>query len=84
MVALLFFQFCYSHFTAKKIIKEKTNNCIDVKIINASYVGSYYQYVVSSNIGKLFVVSNETINHCKLNDEVFLSFDESGITILKD
>ena len=54
------------------------------KIINASYVGSYYQYVVSSNIGKLFVVSNETINHCKLNDEVFLSFDESGITILKD
>ena len=66
------------------IIKEKTNNCMVTKIINASYVGSYYQYVVSSNIGKLFVVSNETINHCKLNDEVFLSFDESGITILKD
>ena len=66
------------------IIKEKTNNCIAAKIINASYVGSCYQYVVSSNIGKLFVVSNETINHCKLNDEVFLSFDESGLTILKD
>ena len=66
------------------IIKEKTNNCMVTKIINASYVGNYYQYVVSSNIGKLFVVSNETINHFKLNDEVFLTFDVSGITILRD
>ena len=67
-----------------QIIKEKTDNCLASKIINASYVGSYYQYVVSSNIGELFIVSNETINHFKLNEEVFLIFDESGITILRD
>ena len=66
------------------IIKEKTNNCIAAKIINASYVGSCYQYVASSSVGELFIVSNETINHFKLNEEVFLKFDESGITILED
>jgi len=67
-----------------KIIKEKTNNCMATKIINASYVGSSYQYVVSSSVGELFIVSNETINHFKLNEEVFITFDESGITILED
>ena len=67
-----------------EIIKEKTNNCMAAKIINASYVGSCYQYVVSSSVGELFIVSNETINHFKLNEEVFITFDESGVTILED
>ena len=67
-----------------EIIKEKTNNCIAAKIINASYVGSCYQYIASSSVGELFIISNETIKNFKLNDEVFLTFDESGITILED
>jgi len=67
-----------------EIIKEKTNNCMAAKIINASYVGSCYQYVVSSSVGELFIVSNETINHFKLNEEIFITFDESGFTILED
>ena len=67
-----------------EIIKEKTNNCMAAKIINASYVGNCYQYVVSSSVGELFIVSNETVNHFKLNEEVFITFDESGITILED
>ena len=66
------------------ITKEKTINCMATKIINASYVGSYYQYVASSNIGELYIISNETTNHLKLNEEVFLTFYESGITILED
>ena len=60
-----------------EIIKEKTNNCMAAKIINASYVGSCYQYVVSSSVGEVFIVSNETINYFKLNEEVFITFDES-------
>ena len=67
-----------------EIIKEKINNCMSAKIINASFVGSCYQYVASSSVGKLFIVSNEIINHFKLNEEVFITFDESGITILED
>ena len=67
-----------------EIIKEKTNNCMAAKIINAAFVGSCYQYVASSSVGKLFIVSNEIINHFKLNEEVFITFDESGITILED
>ncbi len=67
-----------------EIIKEKTNNCMKAEIINTSYVGSSYQYVVSSSVGELFIVSNETVNHFKLNEEVFITFDESGITILED
>ena len=67
-----------------EIIKEKTNNCMKAEIINASYVGSSYQYVVSSSVGELFIVLNETTNHFKLNEEVFMTFDESGVTILED
>ncbi len=67
-----------------KIIKNNTNNNILSKIINASFVGDHYQYVVSSTIGELFIISNETINNYKLNEEVFLKFEESGITILED
>ena len=66
------------------IEKNKTNNSLQSKIISASYVGSHYQYLVSSSLGKLFIISNETTNHYKLNDEIFLQFKESGITILKD
>ena len=66
------------------IIKEKTNNCMEAKIINASYVGSCYQYVVSSGIGDLFIVLNETINHYELDAEAFITFDESAVTILED
>ena len=57
---------------------------MEAKILNASYVGSCYQYVVSSGIGDLFIVSNETINHYELHAEVFLTFDESAVTILED
>ena len=60
------------------------HNTIQSKIISASYVGNYYQYIVSSSIGELFVISNETINNYKVNEEVFLKFEESGITVLKD
>jgi iron(III) transport system ATP-binding protein len=67
-----------------EIIKEKTNNCMKAEIINTSYVGNSYQYVVSSSVGELFIVSNETTNHFKLNEEVFITFDESGVTILED
>ena len=67
-----------------EIIKDKTNNCMAAKIINASFVGSCYQYIASSSVGKLFIVSNEIINHFKLNEEVFITFDQSGITILED
>ena len=67
-----------------EIIKEKTNNCMKAEIINTSYVGNSYQYVVSSSVGELFIVSNETTNHFKLNEEVFITVDESGVTILED
>ena len=70
----------------EKITIEKNymHNTIQSKIISASYVGNYYQYIVSSTIGELFVISNEIINHYKVNEEVFLKFEESGITVLKD
>ena len=54
------------------------------EINSVSYGGSHYQYFVSSEIGELFVISNETDNFHKLNEEVFLTFDKSGINILED
>ena len=43
----------------EKITIEKNNmhNTIQSKIISASYVGNYYQYIVSCTIGELFIIS---------------------------
>ena len=59
-------------------------NSIKGKVTNSSFVGNSYQYIVNSNIGKIYVVSNDTINIFNINDEVFLSFDEREVKILND
>ena len=59
-------------------------NSIKAKVTNSSFVGNSYQYIVNSNIGKIYVVSNDTINIFNINDEVFLSFDEREVKILND
>ena len=59
-------------------------NSIKGKVTNSSFVGNSYQYIVNSNIGKIYVVSNDTINIFNIDDEVFLSFDEKEVKILND
>ena len=59
-------------------------NSIKGKVNNSSFVGNSYQYIVNSNIGKIYVVSNDTINIFNIDDEVFLSFDEKEVKVLKD
>ena len=59
-------------------------NSIKGKVTNSSFVGNSYQYIVNSNIGKIYVVSNDTINIFNIDDEVFLSFDEKEVKVLKD
>ena len=66
------------------IQNNKIENSIKAKVTNSSFVGNSYQYIVNSNIGKIYVVSNDTINIFNINDEVFLSFDEREIKILND
>ena len=66
------------------IQKVKTENCIHSIITNASFVGNSYQYIVTSSIGKIYIVSRDTINNFKINDEVFLTFDEKEIKTLND
>ena len=66
------------------IQNNKIENSIKAKVTNSSFVGNSYQYIVNSNIGKIYVVSNDTINIFNINDEVFLSFDEREVKILND
>ena len=40
---------------------------------NASFVGSSYQYILNSKIGKLYVVSGDTNDVFEVGEEVFLS-----------
>ena len=61
----------------------KENNLIG-KIISASFVGNSYQYTISTNVGKIYVISHDTINNFELNSEVFLSFEKNDIKILDD
>jgi iron(III) transport system ATP-binding protein len=65
----------------KRTINE---NCIHAKIKSASFVGSSYQYILSSKIGELYVVSGDTNDIFKVGEEVFLSIDEKDIKILND
>ena len=47
-------------------------------------MGNSYQYITSTSVGKIYVISNDTINNFKLDDEVFLSFNKNDIKILDD
>ena len=53
-------------------------------INNASFVGSSYQYIVNSKIGKLYVISSDTNDIFKVGEEVFLSISKEDIKILND
>jgi iron(III) transport system ATP-binding protein len=70
----------------EKIQINRTNNenCIHASIKSASFVGSSYQYILSSKIGELYVVSGDTTDIFKVGEEVFLSIDEKDIKILND
>jgi iron(III) transport system ATP-binding protein len=67
-----------------KINRTNNENCIHASIKSASFVGSSYQYILSSKIGELYVVSGDTTNIFKVGEEVFLSIDEKDIKILND
>ena len=51
---------------------------------NASFVGSNYQYIFNSSLGKMYVVSGDTNNVYKVNDEVCVTIDAEEIKILED
>ena len=59
-------------------------NSIEGVVISSSFVGNTYQYDVRTSFGDLYVVSNETNNFKKVNDNIFLTFDEKFITLLED
>ena len=66
------------------IDRNKTDNCIEAKVNNASFVGSNYQYILNSNAGKLYVISGDTNNIFKVGEEVFLNINERDVKILID
>ncbi len=66
------------------IQKDKIENSIIAKVNNASFVGSSYQYIVNSKIGKLYVISNDTNNIFEINDDVYLTFDDKELKFLDD
>ena len=66
------------------IITFNNNNSIHATINNASFVGNSYQYILNSNVGKLYVVSADTNHVFKVGEEVFLSLDEKDVKVLND
>ena len=67
-----------------KIDRNKTENSIEAKINNASFVGSSYQYILNSKIGKIYVISGDTNNVFEVNDDVYLTINQEEIKILND
>jgi len=59
-------------------------NSIEGVVISSAFVGNTYQYDVRTSFGDLYVVSNETKNFKKVNDNIYLTFDEKFITLLED
>tara|TARA_B100000945_G_scaffold308610_1_gene298515 strand:- start:49 stop:1104 length:1056 start_codon:yes stop_codon:yes gene_type:complete len=66
------------------IHENKTENSIHAKINTASFVGSTYQYVLDSKIGKLYVVAGDTKNIFNVDNEVYLTISKDEIKILSD
>ena len=67
-----------------KIKRDNNNNCIHATIKNASFVGSSYQYILNSKLGKLYVISNDTNDVFEVGEEVFLNLNEKDIRVLND
>ena len=67
-----------------KIDTTNNDNCINASVNNASFVGSSYQYILNSIIGKLYVISGDTSDPFKVGEEVFLSLDEKDVKVLND
>ena len=67
-----------------KINRTDNENCIHASIKSASFVGSSYQYILSSKIGELYVVSGDTTDIFQVGEEVFLSIDEKEVKVLND
>jgi len=59
-------------------------NSIHATINTASFVGSNYQYILNSNVGKLYVVSGDTGDIFKVGEKVFLSIKDQDVKILND
>jgi len=66
------------------INKNKTENSIHAKVNTASFVGTSYQYILNSKIGKIYVVSADTKNIFNINDEVYLTIEKEELKILND
>ena len=66
------------------IDKNKIEKSIEAKVNNASFVGSSYQYILNSQIGKLYVISRETNKAFGVGEEVYLNFNEEDVKILND
>ena len=47
-------------------------------------MGSSYQYILNSKIGKLYVISGDTNRPLKVGEEVYLSLDEKDVKVLND
>ena len=67
-----------------EIKRSNDNNCIHATINNASFVGSNYQYILNSKLGKLYVISNDTNDVFEVGEEVFLNLNEKDIRVLND
>ena len=67
-----------------EIKRSNDNNCIHATINNASFVGSSYQYILNSKLGKLYVISNDTNDVFEVGEEVFINHNEKDIRILND
>ena len=67
-----------------EIKRSNDNNCIHATINNASFVGSSYQYILNSELGKLYVISNDTNDVFEVGEEVFLNLNEKDIRVLND
>ena len=67
-----------------EIKRSNDNNCIHATINNASFVGSSYQYILNSKLGKLYVISNDTNDVFEVGEKVFLNLNEKDIRVLND
>ena len=66
------------------ISKNLIENSIYASVNNASFVGSSYQYIVNSKVGKIYVVSSDTNEIFNVGENVYLNFDEKELRLLDD
>ncbi len=65
-------------------LQRPSSPAMPARILKASYLGTHFEYTVASPLGELFVIDRASTAAYRRGSDVWISFSERGITVVRD